>query len=758
MTLNGIRLIVTLGVFVFAWPSFADAQDSPQAYLDQLKEMLPDNPPWNDWLDTSGELPPDFSSMPSVPLPPDPLGDGGNQVTNAEGWPARRLELLEQFHHWILGTVPPRPDNLTAEILSEQKAWGATVRDLELRFGPERAARLGVQLYIPEGDGPFPIFMTQDNHRAWAMIALRRGYLAVVYAGADSKDDTESFVDAYKDHDWSKLARRAWAASRCIDYLESVPQADTEKIVLTGHSRNGKMSLMASAMDERITAVISSSSGAGGALATRYYSEQHFGEGIELITRNFPDWFHPRWRFFVGREDKLPIDLHQLVALSAPRACLLSIAYNDGVESSWAMQQTYLSAKNVYQLHDATDRLAILWRPAGHETWPTIIEQYLDWADTQFGRGQYAFPERLIHPWDWADWRAHATTPFEPVEFTARTVEDVLRLNDGSVAANREAYETRRAEVREHVLSMLGDPPPEGRIGPTAYGAAPAHVEQVLGRQEAGALLKKEDVVFGEYINADIYMPEAFSTEGDVKHPVILWLPPASPPRGYVAAYRRGDQAFRTLARAGYAVFCYDPVGYGRRIEEVEGFYTRHPHWSLMGKMVRDAQEALDAIEALPYADPENITVVGYALGAFTALHLAAVDERPARYALVAPPQPFRADPADSPTGGIQRWSKINLLLPRLGLFEGTEAHIPYDIADCIGVMAPRPALIVRPKVDRESVETDVALAVEGAQRAYALYGADGRLALQSPDTYNHFATDMQQEVVRWLESAAPSR
>ena len=119
-----------------------------------------------------------------------------------------------------------------------------TRREVELRFGPNGAAKLWVQLLIPPGDGPFPVFITQHNHRAWARIALRRGYIGVVYAGSDSRDDTATFVDAFPEHDWSKLTRRAWAAGRCIDYLEhALPQARIDQIAITGHSRNGKMSL-----------------------------------------------------------------------------------------------------------------------------------------------------------------------------------------------------------------------------------------------------------------------------------------------------------------------------------------------------------------------------------------------------------------------------------------------------------------------------------------------------------------------------------
>ncbi len=738
-----------------ALPSFSQGDSARrQAYLDELRQVLPPSATWEAWLETSGELPPDFAAMPSVSLLPDPLGDGADRITEQNQWPERRRELLAMFHQWILGSVPPRPDNLRVDVRGEEQRWGASVRDVELSFGPRHRAKLSFQLYLPEGKGPFPVFMTQDNHRAWAMVALRRGYACVVYAGADSKDDTETFIDAYPDYDWSKLVRRAWAAGRCIDYLETVPEVNLEQIVLTGHSRNGKTSLMASALDERIAAVISSSSGAGGVLPTRYYSEQHFGEGIENITRSFPDWFHPRWRFFVGREHKLPVDLHELVALSAPRSCLLSIAYNDGVESSWAMQQTFLSAKSVYAFLGVTEKLNLLWRPAGHETWPTVIERFVDWADAQFDRGDYTFPERLIHPWDWDAWLASASIAIDPNSLSDRGGEDVLSLANGSVADDRAAYVKRRAEVREAVHAMLGTPPPGGRAGAGTYGSEPAHIEQVLGRRDAGAGLRKEDVMFGEYINADVYMPDAWKPDNTEKHPAILWLHPASHSRGYVAAYRRGEQAFRTMARAGFAVFCYDQVGHGRRIEEVEGFYTRHPDWSLLGKMVRDAQEALDAMEAQSYIDAENITIVGYGLGAMVGLHLAAVDDRPARYALAGVPQPFKLDPPNSDTGGIRRWSKVDLLVPQLGMFEGMESRLPYDIPDLLAAMAPRPTYLVCPTLDREASAADLISAAQSANRAFTLFESDTEIEWISPVAYNHFDPKMQRLVIGWLKGS----
>ena len=733
-----------------------DDMEKRERYLDQLRRVLPKSVPWETWLEESGELPPDFEAMPSMADPPDPLlrEQDGKQVriTSTEAWPARRDELKALLHRWVIGSVPLPPDNIEATVLAERDETGAVSREVELRFGPGHKAKLWLELLVPQGDGPFPVFMTQENHRGWALIALRRGYLACVYAGSDSRDDTDTFVEAYPDHDWSRLTRRAWAAGRCIDYLATVPQADTDHIALTGHSRNGKQSLIASALDERISAVISSSSGAGGSLSARYCGEHHFGEGIESITRTFPDWFHPRWRFFAGREHKLPVDLHELVALSAPRPCLLSIALNDGVETSWSMEETYLAVKPVYELLGAEDRLRILWRPGGHETWPTVIERYLDWCDLHFGRGQYSFPERFIHPHNWENWRKQSAVQIHLSTYPTRP------LDDGPIppSAKVQEWERRRNELRAAVKEMMGAAP-AANASETTYGREPAHIEELLRRRAPGRGLQKQDVMFGEYINADVYMRSKLAESGE-KAPAILWLHPHSNPAGYVAAYRRGEQAFNTFARAGYAVFCFDQVGFGRRIEEVEGFYSRYPQWSLMGKMVRDAQAALDAMMTLPYVDPDRIWVVGYSLGAMVGMHLGAIDERPAGFVFVCGPPPFRLDTNTAETGGIRRWSHLHMLLPKLGFFIGDETRVPYDVDELVASIAPRHALLVTPQLDREAPLEMVTRGVEAARKVYNLYDAEHRLVQTSPEKYNHFDTGMQRVVLDLLKDYVQNR
>lgn len=720
--------------------------DKSREFLEQLKRILPKSPEWEAWLENKKELPPDFDSLPSFPEPPDPLMryKDGNLVPieSLEEWMEYRKEIKALFHKWILGSVPPPPENLKAEIVNERYEDGALVREVELTFGPKGLAHIHFELLIPSGDGPFPVFMTQHNHRAWALIALRRGYIACIYSGADSKDDTDSFLKAYPEYDWSRLTRRAWASSRCIDYLYTLPQVDKRYIALTGHSRNGKQSLIAGALDERISLVISSSSGAGGSMPTRDYSEQHFGEGIELLTRVFPDWFHPRLRFFVGREHKLPVDFHELVALIAPRPCLLSIALNDPVESAWAIENTYLLAKRVYKLFNAEEKLRILWRHGSHETWATIIERYLDWCDLHFGRNRFEFPERLIYPHDWEEWKKNNVEKMD--------IEPVT-LNSESISTLTE-WEKKKKDIQEKVLWMLGEAPPSVKNPGGNYGREPEHIASLLKRSQIGEGIKKQQVVFGEYINGDIYMPQGLPESGH-KAPVILWLHPFCFSHGYIPAYRRGEhKIFLPFVEAGFVVFCFDQIGFGYRIEEVENFYRRHPKWSLLGKMIRDSQSALDVLVSLPYVDTNRIFVVGYSLGAIIGLHLGVLDERIKGFAGVCIPEPFRLDKPDKWTGGIKKWSHRYMLIPRLGLFIRKEDKVPYDVDSLLACFAPKPVLVISPVLDREADVEDVTRSVEIARSIYTLYNATDKLQQMTPETYNQFGPEMQDLVIKWLK------
>jgi hypothetical protein len=366
--------------------------------------------------------------------------DDGTKVTTLAQWRARREEMKAILEYYELGHAPPTPGNVSGKDIQSRALLDGTVkyRLVHLKFGPGKKLGFDIAIFTPAKGGPLPtiinpsFFMTPGvnftNHPAArsadattnqtvAMATtnsparprfnfntpvdperaahgftnlLNRGYAIVTYRYTQCGEDNTNFLNstfypAYPGYDWGVLRGWAWGLSRVVDYLETQMFVDKSKLIALGHSRLGKLVMVATAFDERISLGTPAGSSGAGTGAYRFCGPGRGGkEGIEDMTRKFPYYFVPKLAEFTGQMEKLPFDAHWFIALTAPRPWISIEGTDDQNCVPNAVRQSVLAAKPVYEfLGVSPDRVGVNYASHRHALTADDWTGALDFADQQ---------------------------------------------------------------------------------------------------------------------------------------------------------------------------------------------------------------------------------------------------------------------------------------------------------------------------------------------------------------------------------------
>jgi hypothetical protein len=318
----------------------------------------------------------DEAKVPTYKLPNPLIFKDGSAVKSKKGWNKRRGEIIHIFEKEVFGVAPEWKGQIRSTLVSlKEDALDGLARRKEIKLDLINGGRkisVMILIYLPHNSKNAPVFLSYNFDGNYTTTTekdimmpdsrvkndtvdvmpgnepgrgadisrwpfreiISRGFgVATIYYG----DVEPDYIDGYKkgvrqlfntqrdSTSWGAIAAWAWGLSRVMDYFETDKEINAKKVIVMGHSRLGKAALWAGATDRRFAITISNNSGCGGAAISR----RKFGETVGQINTAFPYWFCDNYKKYNNKEDLLPIDQHELLALIAPRPVYVASAADD---------------------------------------------------------------------------------------------------------------------------------------------------------------------------------------------------------------------------------------------------------------------------------------------------------------------------------------------------------------------------------------------------------------------------------------------
>ncbi len=663
--LFSISLIVT---FAFLWAGTAEPADKAE----DLAVLSPDEQP--------GEL-----LRAYLLTECDKLLDARREEVRTLETPEAVRERIERVRDDWMEAVGPFPERtpLNGKTVGVIEADGYRIERVLYESRPGH--HVTGNLYLPEGDGPFPGVLVPCGHsrngkaagayQSSCILMALNGFAVLIYDpfGQGERyqlldEEGKPMLGATTEHTLADIGARLtgvcaanyriWDGIRSLDYLIERPEVDPERIGCTGNSGGGTLTAYLMATDDRILAA-----------APSCY--------ITSLSRLFNTIGPQDGEQNITAQVALGIDHVDYVTMRAPKPTLILTGTYDffDIDGSW---DTFREAKRVYGILGFGERVDLFEYPDKHGfsqprreaalRWMRRWLQGIDDAPTE--------PELTLQ----TDEALQVTESGQVVtDFGGRTVWDLSLDRAKELAADREAFwaDHSKQECLAEVRRLAG-------------------IRPISEKPEAKSLgsIEREGYVIEKL---------RIEREGEPPVPGLLFLPATREDKLPAVLYvdGRGKQQasapggpIEALVGEGRAVLAIDVRGTGetaparpRMIGKNEfqlSYLGIHLGRPLLGQRTEDVLAALEVLLGRDEIDAEQVRLVGIERGGPVALHAAALDSRFSEVVIEEAIESWM-DVVATPLAEHQLEQIVANALTR------------YDLTDLVRAIAPRPVELRRP-------------------------------------------------------------